>query len=156
MKVIYRLATVRDAEAIAKLEQECFSAHPWSEEELTESLLKYNYRFFVAAEVDENGEETGNIVGYVGMYIVAAEGNITNVAVTTPARRQGVGRGLMNALCEYSKKSDCIALTLEVRVSNAPAKKLYQSLGFEIAGVRKNFYLDPVEDAEIMWLHFAV
>lgn len=156
MKVIYRLATVRDVEALARLEQECFSAHPWSEEELTESLLKYNYRFFVAAEVDENGEETGNIFGYVGMYIVAAEGNIANVAVTAPARRQGIGRGLMQALCDYSRKTDCIALTLEVRVTNTPAKRLYESLGFESAGVRKNFYRDPVEDAEILWLHFAV
>lgn len=156
MKVIYRLATVRDAEALARLEQECFGAHAWSEDALTESLLKYNYRFFVAAKVGENGEETGNIVGYVGMYIVAAEGNITNVAVTAPARRQGIGRGLLNALCDYSKKTDCIALTLEVRVSNTPAKKLYESFGFESAGVRKNFYEDPTEDAEILWLHFAV
>ena len=90
------------------------------------------------------------------MYIVAAEGNITNVAVTAPARRQGVGRGLLNALCDYSKKTACIALTLEVRVSNTPAKKLYESFGFESAGVRKYFYEDPTEDAEILWLHFAV
>ncbi len=156
MKVIYRPATVRDAEALALLEQECFGAHAWSEDALTESLLKYNYRFFVAAEVDDDGEETGNIPGYVGMYIVAAEGNITNVAVTGPARGQGIGRGLLQALCDYSKKTDCIALTLEVRVSNTPALKLYRSFGFESAGVRKYFYEDPVEDAEIMWLHFAV
>lgn len=156
MKVIYRPATVHDAEALALLEQECFGAHAWSEDALTESLLKYNYRFFAAAEVDEDGEETGNILGYVGMYIVAAEGNITNVAVTSAARGQGVGRGLLQTLCDYSRKTDCIALTLEVRVSNTPARKLYEGFGFESAGVRKNFYEDPTEDAEILWLHFAV
>jgi len=156
MNVIYRPATARDAAAFALLEQECFGPHAWSESALLESLLKYNYRFFAAAETDDAGEETGNILGYVGMYIVAAEGNITNVAVTETARGQGIGRGLLRALCDYSKKTDCIALTLEARVSNTPALRLYKSFGFESAGIRKNFYDDPVEDAEILWLHFAV
>ena len=73
-----------------------------------------------------------------------------NIAVHPDFRRQGVARALILALTEELKKRGSHCLTLEVRASNAPAIALYEKLGFSQAGLRKNYYRDPKEDALIL------
>ena len=133
--------------AEAALEQECFS-HPWSEESLTDSFNNPASYFFVAKDDD------GNVIGYVGAYMVRDEAFLNNVAVTKSARRQGVGRALMEKMIETVSAEGASFLSLEVRFSNQAAADLYRSLGFEPEGVRKKFYRDPEEDALIMTLYF--
>ena len=90
-------------------------------------------------------------MGYVGCWILGYEGSITNVAIDPEYRRQGIGRKMLLKLIEIVKEKGVTALTLEVRVSNAPAISLYEGLGFKSVGQRPKYYTNPVEAAEIMW-----
>ena len=133
----------RHLAALAEIEKACFHA-PWSENMLREELGK---GIFLVAERD------GQAVGYAGCQTVLDEGYITNVAVSPGARRQGVGRALIAALAAQARAQGLAFVTLEVRASNAPAIALYEGAGFVRAGVRKNFYTAPAEDAVLMALH---
>ena len=94
------------------------------------------------------GEE---VVGYLGCYCVAGEGEITNVAVKSSHRRQGIGGKLLEQLYEDAAALNTKEFFLEVRESNESAKRLYSRMGFAEEGIRKNFYEKPVENAVIMW-----
>ena len=134
-------------DAVAALERACFS-DPWSADALREELDNPPARFRVAE--DENGA----VLGYVGMHHLTDEGFITNVAVSPDARRQGVARALMECLTAYGTDNGLYRITLEVRVSNAPAIALYEGLGYVRDGVRPHFYSHPTEDAAIYSLYF--
>ena len=90
------------------------------------------------------------MAGYVGSQTVLDETDMMNVAVHPDFRRQGIARGLILALTEELKKRGSHCLTLEVRASNDPARALYESLGFALAGTRRNYYHNPKEDALIL------
>ena len=92
-----------------------------------------------------------SMIAYCGFLQSFDEADITNVAVREEYRAQGVGRAMLEALMEGGKERGISRFTLEVRVSNIPALHLYESLGFVSAGIRKNFYDLPKEDAVIMW-----
>jgi len=85
---------------------------------------------------------------------VVNEGHITNIAVTEDCRRQGIGDMLLTALEAQARIRRMIGLTLEVRVGNEYAMRLYNKHGFKIEGLRKNYYADTKEDAAIMWKYF--
>ncbi|MBE6819890.1 MAG: ribosomal-protein-alanine N-acetyltransferase [Ruminococcaceae bacterium] len=130
---------------IAELEKQCFS-QPWSEKGLAEELENENSHFLVAV-CDE-------IAGYIGVQEICGEAYITNVAVFENYRKQGIGRALMKAACKGAEIRKCEFITLEVRESNSSAIALYESEGFEVAGVRKNFYSDPTENGVIYTKYF--
>ncbi|MGN0299113.1 MAG: ribosomal protein S18-alanine N-acetyltransferase [Lachnospiraceae bacterium] len=134
---------IEDILQVAALEEECFSM-PWSAHELQKSMEQSNYLFLVA-------EEDYQICGYIGLYQILDEGNITNVAVTKFARKQGVGSQLLKALMQCALSQGVSCMTLEVRESNEPAIHLYKKFGFSVEGVRKNYYENPVENGYIMW-----
>ena len=133
-------------DAITALEQICFS-EPWSAAALTEELANPLAVFLVAMEGD-------TLLGYVGMHHVLDEGFITNVAVSPEARRRGVARGLLAQLAAYGREHSLYRITLEVRVSNAPARTLYEAEGYKLDGIRPKFYSHPAEDAAIYSLYF--
>ena len=85
-------------------------------------------------------EENGRLIGFAGAHMILDEGHITNVVVETSARGRGIGKALMKALMQYAANLGVRYLTLEVRASNAPAIKLYQSLGFVKVGIRAKYY----------------
>lgn len=126
--------------ALAALEKACFS-HPWSEQALRDELDNPTAVFFVAVG------ETGDVLGYVGMHHILDEADITNVAVFPRARRQGVGRALIQAVADYALAQALVRVTLEVRASNAAAIALYEGFGFVQDGRRPRFYSAPTEDA---------
>ena len=132
--------------AIAAIEQACF-ADPWSAAALAEELDNPPAVFLAAVE----GED---VLGYVGMHHVVDEGFITNVAVSPEARRRGVARALLAALAAYGREHGLYRITLEVRVSNAAARGLYESEGYRLDGIRPKFYSHPTEDAAIYSLYF--
>lgn len=133
----------RHLPALAALEAACFSA-PWSENALREELENPNALFWVAEDTD------GAVCGYIGCQTVLDEGYIANVAVSPARRRRGVGRLLVDALTARAVQAGLAFLTLEVRVSNAPAIALYEKAGFRPVGKRKNYYSAPKEDALLM------
>ncbi len=97
--------------------------------------------------------EDSKVLGFAGSWLIASEGQITNVAVHPNSRGKGIGKYLMKKLIFVLKNKGCTDITLEVRKSNIIAQNLYKSLGFKEEGIRKNFYEDNKEDAIIMWLH---
>ena len=138
-KITVREAVGADMGALCALEAECFSL-PWSEKAF-EDFFANGCSVCLVAELD------GKVVGYVGMNLISGEGEITNLAVTEGARGKGVATRLIDALC---KTDGLTRLMLEVRVSNAPARTLYEKCGFTVDGIRKNFYSHPREDAVLM------
>ena len=140
--MLIRRMTEQDCIPVAQIEADSFS-DPWSLSAFTETVRMQNYVYLVA-------EEEGEILGYCCFISVLDEGEIPNVCVKASARGSGVGRRLMERLIEEAKERNLTVLYLEVRKSNAPARHLYESLGFEEDGIRKGFYEFPKEDAVLM------
>ena len=132
----------------AELERLCFS-DPWSERMLREHLDNQ-----CAAAIAAVGED-GTLLGYAGLLVVLDEGYITNVAVRPAYRRQGIASDLLGVFERFARGHQLAFLTLEVRASNAAAIALYEKMGYARAGVRKNYYEHPREDAVIMTREFA-
>lgn len=147
--------TAEHVSRLAELEKLCFS-EPWSEKSLTEEIDNPAACFLVAMQQDEvfgyGGMHT--VLGYGGMHTVLGESYVDNIAVFPEFRGHGVGRTLMAALIEKARENGGVFITLEVRTSNLPAIAMYRSLGFTEAGVRRNFYTEPREDALIFTLSF--
>ena len=146
--VVIRRMLLEDIGKVAMIEKECFSL-PWSEKAFEESLAQ-TYAIFFVAELKNTGECEKGIAGYVGVYHIGEECDITNVAVSPTYRRRGVATELLKAVEEYALTQNVQSVTLEVRESNTPAIKLYESLQYENIGIRKNFYEKPTENAIIM------
>lgn len=144
MKVTIRKATVKDATAMAALDQACFTL-PWSNEAFRREFDDNNMAFYLVAAVSES------IIGYVGLWWIMGEGHITNFAVHPGYRRQGVGERLLAQLIVISKEKGIDKHTLEVRASNEAAINLYKKFEFKISGIRKEYYSDNLEDALILW-----
>lgn len=85
-------------------------------------------------------EQDDIIVGFLGLWIVLDEGQITNIAIHPDYRGKGLGKKLLSSLISDMHKYDINSITLEVRKSNIIAKNLYSSLNFKEIGIRKNFY----------------
>ena len=141
--ITYRRMTPEDVPFISRLEEATFSM-PWSPEAFFQMITKEDTRYYVA-------EEGGHLLGGCGLWMIAGEGNITNVAVAKDARRRGVGTGLLTYLMQEGNREGVSAYTLEVRISNEAAIHMYEKLGFVSEGIRPNFYEKPTEDAMIMW-----
>ena len=90
------------------------------------------------------------IIGFAGIWMMADEAHITSLAVREKYRGQKVGELLLIALCELVVKLKARTMTLEVRVSNDVAQKLYTKYGFARAGLRRGYYTDKREDALLM------
>ena len=127
---------------IAALEARCFST-PWSENSVASELQ--NPWSLWLAEVQD-----GKVLGYVGSQMSPPEADVMNLAVSPEARRQGLGEKLMKALCTALGEKQIESLSLEVRASNEAAIALYMKLGFVQAGRRKEYYVNPREDALIL------
>ncbi|MBU3700605.1 MAG: ribosomal-protein-alanine N-acetyltransferase [Acidimicrobiia bacterium] len=95
------------------------------------------------------------VVGFAGMLFVAGEGHITTIAVDPDRHGERIGTRLLLGLLRGAVALDAAAVTLEVRASNGAALALYRRFGFAPAGVRKDYYSRPVEDALVLWLHDA-
>ncbi|MDE7445844.1 MAG: ribosomal protein S18-alanine N-acetyltransferase [Lachnospiraceae bacterium] len=132
-----------DVEIVSKIESEVFSM-PWSAKDFLE-MVEADYAYYYVAEVD------GEIAGCCGIRNIAGEGEITNVVVAPPYRKKGIALKMMEYMLEKAVEVGIGDCTLEVRVSNQPAIRLYERLGFKGEGVRPHFYDKPDEDALIMW-----
>ena len=138
-----RQMTSEDIPFVADMEKKIFSM-PWSENAFRQALESTNTIYLVA-------EYENIVVGYCGMYYVMNEADITNVAVDSNYRKNGIAIAMLKEIIAGAKKKGIENVTLEVRESNVPAIKLYEKLGFKESGIRKNFYEKPVENAIIMW-----
>ncbi len=135
-----------DLESVIEIEKASFPT-PWSRYAfLAELYENRRARYFVARE-----KARGDIVGYVGTWLILDEAHITNIAVHPGFRRKGIGKKLMLAAIDYAESQGVGAVTLEVRASNIIAQSLYEKIGFVSVGIRPGYYHDDGEDALIMW-----
>jgi ribosomal-protein-alanine N-acetyltransferase len=137
--------TEKYIDEVYAIETDSFSV-PWTRESIVKDLTKNERSLYFCAFTGDN-----KVAGYAGMWHVVNEGHILNIAVGGRHRRLGIGSMLMDALFETARNLEMIALTLEVRIGNAPAMGLYHKYGFKVEGIRKNYYIDTHEDAVIMW-----
>lgn len=135
--------TEADVEAVSLIEEECFSM-PWKPDDFRE-MIERDSMTYVVAEIDDE------IIGGAGLRCIVGDGEITNVAIKKAYRGNGYSKPMLSEILSIGRKMGCTAFTLEVRVSNEPAIRLYKSLGFEEAGIRPGFYDHPKEDAMIFW-----
>jgi [ribosomal protein S18]-alanine N-acetyltransferase len=124
--------------------EQAAALHPWTEGIFVEELSHIDSRTYRVALID------GKVVGFGGVLVQVGEAHITNVAVADIWRRHGIARALMVDLMTAAIDQGALAATLEVRVSNTGAQKLYHRFGFAPAGARPRYYPDG-EDALIMW-----
>ena len=128
---------------VAEIERRIFTL-PWSEQGFLSSLQSEDTLYLVV-------RKEGRVAGYCGLLQSFDEADITNVAVAEEARGAGIGFAMLSELMRLGKERGIERYTLEVRASNAAALHLYEKLGFQSVGIRKNFYDRPKEDAVIMW-----
>ncbi|OCL27762.1 ribosomal-protein-alanine N-acetyltransferase [Orenia metallireducens] len=132
-----------DIQDILMIEEESFSS-PWSKNAFM-SELKNQYAYYLVASIGDK------LVAYIGAWLIFEEAHITTLAVAKEYRRQGIATLILEELFKDVRENQINKATLEVRVSNHKAKKLYLQEGFVEVGVRKNYYSDNKEDAVIMW-----
>lgn len=125
------------------LESDTFSM-PWKAEDFIE-MINADYAYYYVATAGNK------LVGIAGLRDIAGEGEITNIAVNEKYRGLKIGKKLIQTLIDKCDELKIKDVTLEVRVSNETAIKLYESFGFVSEGIRPGFYEKPIEDAMIMW-----
>lgn len=134
-----------DVDAVMKIEETAYGEHHWSRDsffgELSNNLAHYYSAF----------DEQGNLVGYAGVWHILDEAHITTIAIAPEHRREKIGEALLIRAIEDFYKNGIKYVTLEVRVSNTAAIKLYEKYGLKSLGTRKGYYQNNNEDALIMW-----
>ena len=133
-----------DLDAIERIERASYRT-PWSRSMFASELAKPSSLSFGAVD------ETGTLVGYLVLSRYVDAWHVMNVAVEPERRRQGIASALLHRLLDLTKDDSLRGYTLEVRVSNERAIRLYERLGFVSKGVRRAYYTDNREDAYVMW-----
>jgi ribosomal-protein-alanine N-acetyltransferase len=134
-----------DLAGVLDVEQESFT-NPWTREIYAWELQNRSVcHIFVVRTPD------CPVAGFCAFWLVFDEIHINNLAIRPALRGRGIGTALLHHVLAEAKTLGARRATLEVRASNAGARRLYERLGFYVAGTRKNYYSHPVEDALILW-----
>ncbi len=144
--ITYGRMANEDCEEVAMLEKEIFGMDAWSVDDFRESLC-CDYALYMVAKDDEKGI----VIGCAGVRNICGDGDITNVFIHPGYRQRGIGEKLVSNLMEEGRSIGVRNYTLETRLSNLPAIRLYEKLGFVSEGIRPGFYEHPKEDAMIFW-----
>lgn len=141
-----------DLDEVLLIEMASFS-HPWLKEmfeaELDLGEISRCYVALPASETGRGGRNNAGICGYLMSWLVADELHITNLAVAPGQRRSGAAEELLSHAIREAVQKGAVWCQLEVRASNAPARRLYEKSGFIGIGIRGNYYQDG-EDAVVM------
>src|SRR5919109_1201242 len=140
-----RRLELRDLNAIEEIERASYKT-PWSRSMFAGELAKPSSICLGAFD-----PETGELLGYLIISRYVDAWHVMNVAVVPEHRRRGIASALLSRLFELTGRDTRRGYTLEVRVSNTGAIRLYERLGFRSRGVRRGYYTDNREDALVMW-----
>ncbi|HIW70201.1 MAG TPA: ribosomal protein S18-alanine N-acetyltransferase [Candidatus Limosilactobacillus merdipullorum] len=141
--VLLQRANINDVEAMVEIERRVYNGYaPWSALAFTSELGRRHRLYLVAT--DDN-----YIVGFVGCSFdwLRNEAHITNIAVTPGYQRLGIGSALIKTLQEVAMNNGMLTMSLEVRVENTTARRLYRQLGFVASTIKKAYYEDDHGDA---------
>jgi ribosomal-protein-alanine N-acetyltransferase len=132
-----------DIPAVVAIERQCFGDR-WSAAAFAAELDNPSSTYVIA-------HREGRVVGYAGFWLILEEAHITTIAVHPDEQGQKFGEQLLLALVDESSRRGAKWMTLEVRVSNVIAQRLYEKYGFTALGRRRGYYQDDGEDALVMW-----
>ncbi len=138
-----RRASPTDLHTIITLDRESPTAAHWSQAQY-DAILNAPHatgRLILVAETDNK------LTGFVVAHTATEEWELENIIVAESSRRRGIGCELVQALLDSAHQQRARAVFLEVRESNASARALYRTCGFQEAGRRPNYYICPTEDA---------
>ena len=135
--------TLDDIGSVHAIERESFHV-PWPDDAYRNEIVTNRLASYVVARA---GDE---VVGFAGLWVMVDEAHITTFAVHPRWRRRGVGQRLLLRLLELANDRRAREATLEVRLANMPARRLYEKYGFRPVGIRPRYYSDNGEDALIM------
>ena len=144
MNVELRRLETRDLDGVEAIERESYPT-PWSRSMFDAELRKPSSLALGAFTGDDE------LVGYAFVSRYVDAWHVMNVAVADSYRRRGIASALLERLFAVTESDPQRGYTLEVRVSNTGAIRLYEQLGFEARGIRRGYYTDNREDALIMW-----
>lgn len=149
-QVILRPMQLDDIPTVVSIDRLSFSL-PWSERTYRYELVDNASATLLVAELPD---ETGaRVVGYLGYWMIVDEAHISTLAVHPDHRRNGIGERLLRLALRQAAARGAKSASLEVRVSNDAAIRLYRKYGFQVAGRRVRYYRDNDEDAYIMTVH---
>lgn len=134
-----------DVPQVFDIERHSFNDSSWTIDAFYHELEANEFAYYFVIEYNQH------ILGYVGSWIVIDQAQITTIAIASDYRGYGFGQLLLNYVIQFSRNT-CDTLSLEVRVENAVAQHVYQKLGFQYGGKRKNYYGEG-EDALVMWVN---
>jgi ribosomal-protein-alanine N-acetyltransferase len=134
----------RHLKGVMAIERQVYP-RPWSPNLFLAEMNETRDRLYLVARLDRE------VVGYGGVMVNEDEAHITNVAVDPDHHRHKVGTRLLYELIDGATRMGATAVSLEVRVTNWGAQRLYGRFGFRPVGIRKNYYQETNEDALIMW-----
>jgi ribosomal-protein-alanine N-acetyltransferase len=117
---------------------------PWTAGLFLSELAQRSSRSYIVAKI------AGRVVGYAGLMFLSQEAHVTNIAVDPEHHHQKIGTRLLLTLVTEALARGNDVISLEVRVSNRNAQKLYEKFGFHTVGVRKGYYVETGEDAYVM------
>jgi ribosomal-protein-alanine N-acetyltransferase len=141
---VERLTSPDDLDGVIEVERASFhnpTTREWYESELRRPDVCYVFVIRTATE---------RVAGFCAFWRVADQIHINNLAIRPDLRSRGLGRYLLQGVLDEASRLGAIHATLEVRRSNAAARRLYERAGFHVAGVRASYYTHPIEDALIL------
>ena len=139
------LADELDLDGVLEVEAESFT-NPWTREMYAWELQNRAMCHILLVRTEEC-----RVAGFCTFWLVLDEIHINNFALRPRFRAQGIGTGLLRQVLAEGRNLGARRATLEVRASNELARRLYERMGFYVAGIRRNYYTNPVEDALVLW-----
>ena len=118
---------------------------PWSPNLFLSEMAESRNRTYLVAKLGRD------VAGYAGLMCYGEEAHVTTIAVHPTQHRRKIGTRLLYELIVDAIRMGASAVSLEVRVTNYGAQRLYARFGFRPVGIRKNYYQETGEDALIMW-----
>lgn len=143
MNLVVEPMALKHLPAVHRIERASFSA-PWPDDAYRSEILTNRLASYLVIRA------ATEVIAYGGIWLMVDEAHVTTFAVDAAWRRQRVGETLLIALLELALARRARETTLEVRLSNVPARRLYEKYGFRPVGVRPRYYSDNNEDALIM------
>jgi [ribosomal protein S18]-alanine N-acetyltransferase len=143
--IVIRPLELRDLGAVEEVEHRSYPT-PWSRSMFAGEIAKPSSLCLGAFDA-----QSGALAGYLIVSRYVDAWHVMNIAVAPDYRRHGIAKRMLSELFELTTDDGRRGYTLEVRVSNADAIRLYEQMGFQPRGVRRGYYTDNREDALIMW-----
>lgn len=141
--MLIRNMKTTDLKRVAFLESQLFTS-AWSHQDLLYELNENQFSRYLVLELDDE------IIGYIGIWLIYEQSQITTIGVDQAFQGQGYGKMLLEKAIDLAKQTGCEIMSLEVRVSNKKAIGLYEKMGFQKEAVRSDYYQDNHENAFLM------